>query len=101
MFQQEIWMDPDKKTVSAKAVGNQMDADVKIALETLLRLCNKAGISFGGMMMRLHDRPFVSTVGNVVARGSEMAELFRQYAQIVDDAVDADRIETCPVSKPN
>jgi len=40
-------------------------------------------------------------VGNVVARGSEMAELFRQYAQIVDDAVDANRIEDAQISKPN
>lgn len=89
------------ENASAKPVGNLMEPDVKIALETLLRLCNKNNIAFGGMMMRLEERPFISTVGNVVQRGHEMAELFRQYAQIVDDAVDANRVEDSPISKPN
>jgi hypothetical protein len=53
------------KASANKIVGHQMDADVKIALETLLRLCNKTGIIFGGMMMRLEGpAPFVTVVGN-------------------------------------
>lgn len=86
---------------SLNQVSSNIDPEVRIALETLLRLCTKEGILFSGMMMRLESRPFVSVVGNQKEQGADMAELFRQYAVIIDDAVAKDRIEECTVSRPN
>ncbi len=93
-------MDP-KRSVSVRMTIAAIPPDVMITLESLIRLCNTHKILFSGMMIRLNEPSFVTTVGNAVEKGSDQAELFRQFAQIVEDAVTVDKFETHEISKPN
>lgn len=89
--------------LKTQKVQLEPDADIKEALEVLLRLCSKKDVLIMGMMMRVEgpDPSFVTIMGNQHERGYAAADLFREFASIVDDAVDQGRVVVGYVSRPN
>jgi uncharacterized alpha-E superfamily protein len=67
--------------------------DLKIAYETFAMLCTQKGYTFAGMAIN-PDIPAAMTIGNVLERGHDFANLLRTMADLLDDRVDAGKLET-------
>jgi hypothetical protein len=72
---------------------NNMPEDLMRAYETFVLLCTHHKIMFAGMAFS--DEPLsMYALGNVTERGHDLAELFRMYAEIVDQKTDRGLIIT-------
>ena len=70
-----------------------MDSDLKLALDTFTLLATHRGMSFAGMVIGVTP-PAVYVVGNVTEKGHDIAKLFRQYADLLDEKVNAGQVQT-------
>lgn len=70
-----------------------MKSDMKTALDTFTMLATVNGMSFAGMVIGMNP-PSVCVVGNVTERGHDIAKLFRQYADLLDEKTDAGQVQT-------
>jgi hypothetical protein len=70
-----------------------MDSDVKIALDTFTAIASARGLSFAGMVLGL-DPPVAYVIGNVSEKGHDMANLFRKYADLLDEKIAAGQVRT-------
>ena len=59
--------------------------DLQEACVNLLRIASKHKASFGGMLIRLDgELPFISCISNITHTSSQMAEIFRMYADLME-----------------
>lgn len=92
--------DPVTSANIRSALAN-VEPDLMIAVETLIRMATKYNVLFSGMMIRTDEPVIVSIIGNATQRGYDAADLFRQFAQIVEDAAARGAVGTHQISKPN
>ncbi len=69
-----------------------MPDDLRIAYENFTLLATAKGFSFSGMMMRVNP-PAVYVIGNVTEKGHDLAELFREFANFLNQKTEAGQIE--------
>jgi hypothetical protein len=65
------------------ALTGNMPDDLKLAYETFVLLCTHHKIVFAGMAF-CPEPPSMYALGNVTERGTDLAELFRLYAEIIE-----------------
>jgi len=73
-------------------VNNPMPDDLKFTYEVFTRTATEKGYAFAGMLMCANP-PSIYAIGNVKEKGHDLAALFRQYADIMDNKTTEGRVE--------
>lgn len=71
---------------------NTLPDDVMFVYNTFLEIATERKCAFAGLLMRAEPAT-IAVIGNVNETGHALAELLRQYADIVDRSTDEERIE--------
>lgn len=79
-----------------------MPEDLRQAYETFTLLCTHYNVTFAGLGIRI-DPMGIYAFGNVTERGHDLAELFRKFAEIIEERHVAGRIKDLetPTNKIN
>ena len=72
-----------------------MPDDLKLAYETFTLLATSKGFVYSGVMISLNP-PSLLVIGNVTEKGHDLANLYREYAKLLDQKTDAGQIELPP-----
>lgn len=68
--------------------------DLRVAYEIFTLLATKYEYFYAGLLVSASlDDPSLMIIGNVSERGHALAEVFRQYAKILDDKTDAGQVQ--------
>lgn len=73
-----------------------LSLELQAAAVEFLRQATKNSCSFVGMLIRVDDPPLMSVIGNVIQTGSEVARLFRMYADLIEERGDVIQIDVTP-----
>jgi hypothetical protein len=74
--------------------------DLLQAYVVFTALATKHGFAYAGMMMG-SDPPSLLAIGNVTENGHELAELLREYADILEEKTDKGQLERSPFRDPH
>ena len=70
-----------------------MKPDMKNALDIFTMYATARGMTFAGTVIGVNP-PSMYIVGNVTEKGHTIAQLFRQYADLIDEKVNAGLVQT-------
>ena len=82
-----------------KSIESEFPDDLQNAITNLLQLALKHKVSVVGMMMQVNP-PKVCVLSNVREKGSDLAELFREYGDMISEAYQDNRVTNQTLHRP-